>query len=728
MKLRGSFNKHLIIFIGFCLAGIYIVRTAAKTMFSEASYWNAVKDQFTADSLSIPAVRGNILSSDGRVMVATLPEYRLLIDFVVTDKDSLQRAETQHFRDSVYANCLDSITQGLEAIFHDNGKNKKYDAAWFKNRLEEGKKRGKNGWRILPGYVTYIQYLACKELPLLRESPFKGGFHTETYFHRKKMYGTLASRTLGDLYPDSDAAKSGLECCYDTILRGRNGIGHRSRVRKNWLKFTDVEPQNGHDIVSTIDINIQDIVEKALLNQLKSIDGAEKGVAIVMEVSTGDVKAMASLSHEKDSLRGINGFFETYNLAINALWEPGSTFKTGSIMVAMEDHPELTPETTFDCEGGVWDIHGRQMKDHNWTDGGYGTLSVTQILGYSSNIGVSKIINTYYKDCPEKYVQGLYNIGVGIPLGMPMGADPILRMPKKSSSGKGYTNWSKTDLQWMSIGYVSQMPPISTLTFYNAIANNGKMVRPRFVKAELDNGQTVQEFPVVVLKEKICSDRTLHNVQEMLEKVVSQGLAKRAGNKKFKVSGKTGTAQVAEKGSYASHKYMVSFCGYFPSDAPKYSCIVCIYKKGRPASGGFQAGPVFREISQFVMNQGEELTAKNASDSTSVFIPMVAAGNMQETKDLLQLMKMPWNEEGDKQSPWGKVVMDSTKTKIRIIHQQANEQTVPDVTGMGARDAVFALQSAGMKVRTRGIGKVKEQSIPAGTRNPNGRTITINLN
>jgi len=353
-----------------------------------------------------------------------------------------------------------------------------------------------------------------------------------------------------------------------------------------------------------------------------------------------------------------------------------------NVLPLLEDG-KITPETTVEGNGGIYMMHGRPMKDHNWHKGGYGTLTVSQVLEQSSNIGVSRIIDDLYHDHPEKYVQGLYNLGVGIPLGMPMGANPRVRMP---NTDKIKGNWSKTALAWMSIGYETQIPPISTVAFYNAIANNGRFVRPRFVKAEMVNGQVVREFPVEVIKEKICSDHTLRDIRMILEKVVSEGLGKKAGNKRFKVSGKTGTAQVAENGSYASHAYMVSFCGYFPSDDPKYSCIVCIRKRGLPASGGGQCGPVIIEISQLVMNQGVYRNAREAADSTSIFTP------------------------------------DLTRERTEV-----RSGVVPDVTGMGVRDAVYALGQAGMKVRLRGTGRVHEQSIPGGTRDAKGKTVTLNL-
>jgi len=672
---KKAIKRFKLILIGISLLGAYILGTALNTMLVQSDYWRQVSLRFVSDSLNVEAQRGNIISADGKVMVASLPQYRLFMDFVVIDKDSIAREKAQHWRDSALNTDIDSIAEGLNRIFPDKS------VQWFKERLRNGRKRGSHAWNLYPRLATYIQYQQCKELPLLRETPLKGGFNPERIMLRKKPYGSLASRTLGDLSKDSAKATSGLEWCYDTILSGKNGIKHRSKVRNQMISFFDRQPINGHDLVSTIDVTMQDIAEKAIVNKLKEVHG-DKGVVILMEVATGDIKAIVSMTRYKNETTGEDEYYEAQNDAINALWEPGSTFKTGSIMVALEDG-KITPETRVETGNGIYMMHRRPMKDHNWRKGGYGNLSVTEILEYSSNIGVSRIIDSLYHDNPQKYVQGLYNEGVGISLGLPMGANPRVRMP---NTDKIRGNWSETALAWMSIGYETQIPPISTVAFYNAIANNGRMVRPRFVKAEMANGQIVREFPVEVIKERICSPHTLKDIQTILEKVVSEGLGRKAGNKRFKVSGKTGTAQVAENGSYASHAYMVSFCGYFPSDAPKYSCIVCIKKRGLPASGGGQCGPVFSEISQLVMNQGVHRDPSEAADSTSVFTPTMGKQRKKVSTDI-----------------------------------------APDVIGMGARDAVYTMQQAGFKVKLHGTGHVYEQSIPAGTKDIKGKTITLNL-
>ena len=427
---------------------------------------------------------------------------------------------------------------------------------------------------------------------------------------------------------------------------------------------------------------MQDAAEKILTRKLKEIN-AEVGVVVLMEVKTGDVKAIVNMTRIAPGV-----YAEVKNNAITDLWEPGSTFKTASMMVALEDGV-ITRADGVDVGNGVYMMHGRPMKDHNWRKGGYGRrISVDECLMFSSNVGVSRIIDEHYAKNPEKYVDGLYREGVGVPFDLPFPGvgKPYVRRPKPDGS-----NWSKTALPWMSIGYETQIPPIYTVTFYNAIANNGCMVKPRFVREIQQDGQTVKTFPVEVVKQRICKPSTLRDIHEILERVVNDptGLGKRAGCKQFKVCGKTGTAQVAdEHGSYhgSPARYMVSFAGFYPSEDPKYSCVVCIKKSGLPASGGGQAGPVFSELGQYVMAKGVFRSAEEAADSTSVF-----------------------------ERPAAPVLPDTIEGKV------------PDVKGLGARDAVGLMEAQGLKVKLHGQGRVKSQSIPAGANAVKDQTVTLEL-
>lgn len=688
-------RRYFVIFAVMSLVGLYILGKAVYTMLPpESDYWREVA--LNNKVSVIPATRGNILSCDRQVISSTIPKYALYMDFMVKDPNPTSEAKTRAWRDSAFVADLDSMAEGLAQIFPDRNK------AWFRNRLVEGKKRGKFSWRIYPKLANYVQYRACKELPMLREGRYKSGFYGTEMLLRIKPYGGLASRTIGDLYNDSSTrAKCGLELSFDTILRGKPGMKHYTMVRNRKVPVVDQPAENGNDLLTTIDINIQDFADRTLRAKLKEEDvRGEIGVAVVMEVKTGDVKAIVNLT------RGSDGeYYEMKNNAVSDLWEPGSTFKTASIMVALEDG-KIDLSKTVDCAPGIVTMYGRKMKDHNWHKGGYKVLKVEDILGQSSNIGVSRIIDEYYHSNPAAFVDGLYREGVGIPLNLPFVGKGEPRVPHPHSKNR---YWSKPDLPWMSIGYVTMLPPISTLTFYNAIANGGCMVKPRFVKAELKDGMVVREFPTEILKERICKPATLEKIQYCLEHVVSGGLGKKAGNggKFFKVSGKTGTAQFSENGSYAGRKYMVSFCGYFPSDNPKYSCIVCIKKHGLPASGGGQCGPVFSEISQYIMSRDAMRDAVAAADTNSVFIPDVTRGDTHHAEAIVEGMGL--------------------KNKhISVAEtEQLKEGIVPNVVGMGVKDAVYALQKCGYKVRIKGCGRVVGQNITPGSAAKKGATVTL---
>ena len=363
-------------------------------------------------------------------------------------------------------------------------------------------------------------------------------------------------------------------------------------------------------------------------------------------------------------------------------------------------------------------------------------LTLAQTLWYSSNIGVSRIIDDHYHKHPEKFVQGIDRLGLRDNLRIPLvGSTPaIIRMPRKNSRGQ-YVNWSKTALPWMSIGYETQVPPISTLTFYNAVANNGKMVRPRFVTKVVKNGETLKEFPVEVMRPQIAKEKSIKELQTILEQVVSVGLGRKAGSPNFKVAGKTGTAQISKgAGGYKNGgtNYLVSFAGYFPADAPQYSCIVCIQKSGLPASGGTMSGKVFHEISEGIMAQSLKLDVKDARDSASVFLPDVKSGNILAADYVLKHLGINtatnWSGSYATGNPiWGKAEKEGKKKVLLIKEKQYSKNAVPDVSGMGARDAIFMMESRGIKTRIYGRGKVVKQSLVPGTRIKKGQVCALTL-
>lgn len=687
------------------LVAISVLGKTLYIMTAKRAYWEEVADRVKVDSLKTQPMRGNILSCDGQLMASSLPQYNIFMDF-----KALREAK----KDTLFREKIDSICMGLNAIFPDR------TAAEFKKHLMEGFEKNKRHWPVWKRRINYSTFSEVKRLPVFCLGTNLGGFHWEEHNARKLAYGSLAGRTIGKMFGAKDTAQCGLELSYDSLLRGVEGIRHRRKVLNRYLDITDTPPVNGADIVTTIDVSMQDLAERALLKELRLIN-ANVGVAIVMEVKTGDIKAIVNME------RGADGkLYEMKNHAISDLMEPGSVFKTVSLMTVLEDGMCDTSRVV-ETGNGIYDMHGRPMRDHNWRHNGYGTITMARSLEVSSNIGVSRIVEDYYGKNPEKFVEGVYRTGITTDFKLPLNgyAPARVRMPKKNARGQ-WLNWSKTSLAWMSIGYETQIPPISTLAFYNAIANGGRMMYPRFVTGISKNGEMLMTFPAMAVPghEKICSQRTLGKVQAMLEHVVSKGTAKKAGSKAFKIAGKTGTAQVAQGGSYrnGTMKYLLSFVGYFPADAPRYSCIVCIQKKGLPASSGFSA-IAFREIAEGIMAQNLKMDVRDAKDEHSIMVPDVKAGNINSAGNVLHSLGVrtqgqPWN---DSQKPvWGTGSRNRHSVTLnRVAMTPANE--VPDVKGMGARDAVYLMESRGIKVTLKGRGKVCRQSLQPGQRAVKGQ-------
>lgn len=702
---------------------IGILARAGYIMTAKKDYWTQVANRLKRDSVNVKPNRGNILSCNGELMASSIPEYKLFMDFQAGYDERHDSLWNVNRSDSIWKEKIDSICEGLNAIFPSQS------AAEFKQRLNKGRAKRSRHWAIWPKRVSYDIYQEVKALPLLCESPNKSGFHAEEYNARRRPFGSLASRTVGDMFGAKDSARMGLEQSYDSILRGTSGVNKRRKILNKFMSIPVTPPVDGADIVTTIDVSMQDLAERALIDelQLPEVNGWQ-GVAIVMEVATGDIKAIVNLERCSDGK-----YRERKNYAVSDMLEPGSVFKTASIMVALDDGV-IDTTRQIDTGKGVMLMHGRDMKDHNWNRGGYGVINVARALEVSSNIGVSKVIDDYYGNNPEKFVEGLYRIGIAEDLKIPLmgSSTPKIRMPHRNQHGQ-YDNWSKTALPWMSIGYETQVPPISTVTFYNAIANNGKMMRPRFVKQVIKNGNVIAEYPPEVIKEQIAKPSTVKKMQTVLEHVVSQGLGKKAGSKKFKVAGKTGTAQISQGASgYKSGQvsYLLSFAGFFPADNPRYSCIVTIKKTGLPASGGGMSGVVFHNIAEGIMARSLKMRVDDARDEESVMIPDVKPGNMTSASNVLELLgirqEANWNTSDLSVNPiWGKA--NNSRSQVTLQRKTLNKGIVPDVTGMGARDAVYLLESRGIKVRITGRGKVKNQTLKPGKQIQTGQVCLLTL-
>ena len=678
------------------LVAIAVIAKAAFVMFAERQYWKDVADRFVRENVTVPPTRGNIISADGKLMASSLPEYKIYMDFVAL-KDA--------GNDTTLMNHLTEICEGLHQIFPDKS------AREFRRHILNGRRAKSRYYLLYPKRISYIEYKEVKKLPVFCLSRYKSGLQEQAFNQRKKPFGSLAARTLGDLYPDMTlGAKNGIELTYDSVLRGKPGVTHRQKVMNKYLNIVDKPAVDGCDVITTIDVDMQDIAEKALVDQLETLN-AVSGVAVVMEVATGDVKANVNMTRA-----GGGHYYEMRNASVSNLMEPGSTFKTASIMVALEDG-YITPDYEVDTGNGVVNMHGSFMKDWNWYRGGYGKIDVTRIMEVSSNVGVSTIIDRFYKDNPQKFVDGLKRMSIDKPLdlGFVGEASPRILGPKERY-------FAKTTLPWMSIGYETMFPPIYLLNFYNAIANNGTMVKPKFVKAIMKDGEVIKEFPTEIVNPKICSDTTLMQIRTILRKVVSEGLAKPAGSKQFNVSGKTGTAQVA----LAKEGYLVSFCGYFPSEAPQYSCIVSIHIPHGPASGGLQAGSVFSRIAERIYAKHLNQDLEHAKDSTSILVPDVKNGDIQAASYVLQALDINSNAVSDADTlVWGKAHTDSDRAEL--TEMKISGKRLPNVRGMGAKDAVYLMETYGLKVRLAGVGKVVSQSIAAGSYVRRGQTIKLTL-
>ena len=697
--------RYLLIAVMLTLVGVAVIGKASYIMTAKKSYWATVANRQQSMDDSIPPNRGNILSCDGQLLSSSIPEYSLFVDFYPTymrtgDSDTAwSRKLYQQWNDSI-----DVICEGLNHIFPSK------TAEEFKTDLMAGFEAGKRHHPIWRGKVDFSTYKAVEQLPIFNLPRNRGGFIAEPHPARRHPFGSLAERTIGS----RDTARYGIELAYDSLLRGTYGIQHRQKVRNRQIYTTVTPAVDGADLVSTIDVGMQDLAEQALLETLKD-HNALMGVAILMEVQTGNVKAIVNMSRSKED--GV--YRERLNDCLGYICEPGSVFKTASMLVALDDG---VCDTTFmvNTNGGVVTFHGARMRD--WRSGGFGTISMAKIMEQSSNTGISVIIDKFYGSNPQRYVEGLYRVGIGQDLKIPLNEyrRPYIRYPN-GSDGRRAANWYSTTLPWMSIGYETQIAPINTLAFYNAIANNGRMVQPRFVTQAVKDGVVVKDYPVVVLKEQIANPLAIKKIQTILENVVKRGTGKRAYSPQFRVAGKTGTAQVSDgehKYSDAVKCYWLSFCGYFPADNPRYSCIVCVKNEGGPASGGAISGSVFKKIAEGVMAKDVRMVAANARIDNATMVPDVKNGDVLAADMVLEQLGVdtdaPWLMNDGSNSPvWGQA--NCSNNNVTLSRMDLNDHTMPDVQGMGARDAVFILERLGITVQITGTGRVMSQSIAPGT-------------
>ncbi|MCU4156272.1 transpeptidase family protein [Carboxylicivirga sp. A043] len=690
-----------LLYIGIAALAVLILGKALYLRIVEGDKWEEVVEEHNNKDIVIDANRGDILASDYRKLACSVPTYRIYMDM-----------RAHGLTDEVFNANIDSLALLLSRFYGDRSKTS------FKSGLKTARAQGKRYYRVHPRRISFTELKKVKEFPIFRLGANKGGFIPRKYENRKLPFGELASRTVGSLYAEKDlGGRFGLEMAYNKSLKGVAGVSTRTRVSGNWVVEEQIEPIDGHDIVTTIDIGLQDVAETALLQQLQKHQ-ADHGCAVLMEVATGKIRAIANLGQTTTGQ-----YAEDYNYAIGAATEPGSTFKLASMIVALEDGVVQLSDS-IETGNGRCRFYDRVMTDSH--HGGYGTLSVKEVFEKSSNVGISKIIFDNYRENPRRYVDRLYSMNLKEPLGIEIKGEgrPVMKYP-------GDKTWSGVTLPWMSIGYEIQQTPLQVLTFYNAVANNGKMVKPMFVEKIQHHGEVIREMKPTVINPSICSLETIEKVHKMLVGVVENGTAKNIKSSRYQIAGKTGTAQIAKGSSgykgEGGKKHQASFVGYFPADRPLYTCIVVV---NAPSNNVYYAnvvaGAVFKEISDRVYAQ-----SFNHSDVETMYEVELAKhqpyskGGKKE--DLLTVL----NDVGvmvhgqELESEW--ISTSAREHDISLRSKSFPAGIVPNVKGMGAKDAVAILENMGLKVKLSGVGRIKQQSMTAGQNYRKGSIIYLKM-
>ncbi len=724
-RSKGILGRYgLIVFI-MMLFSVAIVFSAVKIMFSsEGKKWREIGERETVirDRIILPK-RGNIYTYDNKLLASTEPIYSIYMDFWA---DGMQKDTLIKYVDDLAFELSKKFPDRSAAQYKSvimNGWNlrEKEEEQILANKamgIDESVQIRSRYIKILRNDINYVDLKEVRTFPFWNQRSNRSGLIAEERNARKKPFGDLANRTVGNIYKDIEkGGASGLELKYDSLLKGVSGVKFRQKIQGKWMDVVEEPAKEGWDIVTTLDVDIQDIAERALRSKLVETE-AESGTAIIMEVKTGEIKGIVNLD------RMSNGNYAEGNPnAFSYMNEPGSTFKTISTMIALDDGV-ITPTDSFYVGTGLFQYNNRWVRDHYWRRGqDRGYLTVAEGMELSSNVVISKMILKGYEENPEKFVEGIDRIGIrkqltwDVPLNGIEGTSSI-RFPNDKNN-----YWSKTTLPWMSFGYETQIPPIYMLMFYNAIANGGKMIKPFIAKQFIENGKVVKEFDAEVINPKICKESTLVEIQRMLEGVVINGTAQVVESDYFSIAGKTGTAQIAEGGGYSG--YYVSFAGYFPSEEPMYTIFVGLRKPKGVPSGGGMAGMVFKNIAEQTYLRKVRLTVEDCEiDSTLQKIPEIKNGNWDNNKRVLKNLNLSIGNTPSNVD-WVKIELDSIK--YQPVELALNGSLIPDVRGMGARDAVYLLEKSGLRVNLNGSGKVVSQSFSPGQKLVKGTTITVTL-
>ncbi|CAA9244977.1 MAG: Cell division protein FtsI [Peptidoglycan synthetase] [uncultured Cytophagales bacterium] len=695
-----------IAFLAMVLGAAAIIGRIADLQWMEGSKWRKAAQDKMVRYRQVKATRGNIYSDNGSLMATSLPFYRLAIDPTIPEE-------------KVFNKGVDSLALLLSRFFEDRTPGE------YERRLRDVRKNNKaarkDGRRereyllINHKLVNFQEKKMMESWPIFRGGRMGGGVIFERVDMRYQPFRHLARRTIGFMTQGREGA--GLEYSFNTQLAGRDGEALFQRIAggswKPLRNSSEVPSEPGYDIQTTIDINIQDVAEASLLRHLLEHQ-ANYGCVVVMEVATGEIKAMANLGRLPSG-----NYAETYNYAVGqqGRTEPGSTFKLASIIALLEE-ARIDPTDSINTGNGVLQYYDREMRDSK--TGGFGKITIQQAFELSSNVAFVKLMRDHFGTRPNRFFEYLESFGLTRPLGFQMMGEAVPVIKRPNDPG-----WSGLSLPWMSVGYETQISPLHILTFYNGIANNGVMIQPIIVKEIRSEDRLVEAYSAKVIREKLCTEETLRKVRAMLEGVVARGTAKNIANSDYKIAGKTGTSQKLKNGRYTK-SYYTSFVGYFPADKPKYSCIVVIDEpKGIRQYGANVAGPVFKEVADKVYAQDLEMHKQMAAgkwEQEGEF-PTIRAGHADELRFICNELGI--SNHGPQSTDW--VVARTSNNSVQWFSRQPKPGQVPDVTGMLLRDALYVLENRGLRVNFTGRGRVVYQSQPAGSLALKGSSINIKL-
>lgn len=690
-------------FLGIVALSLVVLGKVVYIQRVQGAYWKGLADSLHQKFIELDAERGTIYSADSSMLSTSIPWFNIYIDF---GADGLREKNGRRFTQN-----LDSLSLCLASLFGDRS------AASYKRELQKGY-RADDRYYLLQQNVSFEKYRRLRTFPLVREGRNKSGFIAEEISKRLNPFGLLANRTIG--LARTNAQNVGLERTYDTLLKGETGrrlVRYIAGGTYVPVEGYEIESVNGRDIVTTLDVNIQDIAENALLKELVANE-AEHGTCIVMEVATGKIKAIANLGLQPDG-----SYWEDLNYAIRAT-EPGSTFKLATLLSLLEDK-KVTLNNTVDLGGGSWKINGRTVFDSE--PHADKTFTVKEAFELSSNVGMAKLAVAHYSSNPNQFINHLKALHLDKPTGIDLAgeATPVILSPRSRT-------WSATALPWMAFGYSVLVSPLQILTLYNAVANNGRMMKPYLVSAIQESGITVREYQPTAILEKICSDETLKCLQECLIGVCNDpdgtGTSTFKGSF-YKVAGKTGTALMANGShGYAEHIYQSTFVGYFPARTPKYTCIVVIRNKpfAKKYYGAAVAAPVFKEVADRLMSEREEATPETNPVLTRDSVKFYTAGNTHDMKLVERTLDSRFIDSAGK-SDYSSFYASGTGSEPVLNRHYVSRQTIPDVKGMGLKDALYLLESMDLRVAVKGSGKVRSQIPEPGAAWQKKETITLQL-